>query len=105
MVRLRFEDEWLQWLLALRPGQILWRYDWLMRSMGHTQELPPAGALFQDTLTSPRVTVAILGSWFRGAHVVEAGVFWGRTTAYEDWWIVEHGDRERESVERLHLGG
>ncbi|KDP24015.1 hypothetical protein JCGZ_27043 [Jatropha curcas] len=33
----------------------------LMRQMGHTQGLPPAGALFEDTLISPRITVVVLG--------------------------------------------
>ncbi|KDP37531.1 hypothetical protein JCGZ_05970 [Jatropha curcas] len=119
------EDEWLQWLLVLRPGQILWRCDWyeirrflvwsarfqmayllsmdhitfylgskLMRQLRHTQGLPPVRALFHDTLISPRVTVVVLGSWFRGAHIVEAGVFGGKTATYEAWWIAKHGDRE-----------
>ncbi|KDP30339.1 hypothetical protein JCGZ_17486 [Jatropha curcas] len=41
VVRLGLEDEWLQWLLALRPDQILCRYDWyetrrfLIRSAGY----------------------------------------------------------------------
>ncbi|KDP37786.1 hypothetical protein JCGZ_06688 [Jatropha curcas] len=45
----------------------------LMRQMGHTHGLPLTGALFEDTLISPRVTVVILCSW-----------------------PTEHGDRERE---------
>ncbi|KDP26316.1 hypothetical protein JCGZ_22291 [Jatropha curcas] len=62
----------------------------LMRQMGHSQGLPLAGALFEDTLISSWVTVAIRGSWTRGAHVVEAGVSKGRTAAYEVWCIAEH---------------
>ncbi|KDP29001.1 hypothetical protein JCGZ_19545 [Jatropha curcas] len=60
------------------------------------QGLPPAGALFRDILISFRVTVAILGSWSRGAHVVEVGASGGRTATYEAWWTTEHGDREKE---------
>ncbi|KDP29819.1 hypothetical protein JCGZ_19158 [Jatropha curcas] len=51
---------------------------------------------FEDTLISPLVTMAILGSWSMGAHVVEAGVSRGRTADYEAWWIAKHGDQERE---------
>ncbi|KDP33073.1 hypothetical protein JCGZ_13610 [Jatropha curcas] len=68
----------------------------LMRQMGHTQGLPLAGALLWDILISPRVIVAILGSWSRRAHVVKAGVTGGWIVAYEAWWTVEHGDQERE---------
>ncbi|KDP44625.1 hypothetical protein JCGZ_22044 [Jatropha curcas] len=68
----------------------------LMRQMEHVQGLQPAGPLFRDILISPRVTVAILGGWSRGDHVVEAEASGGKNIAYEDWWATEHGDRERE---------
>ncbi|KDP30140.1 hypothetical protein JCGZ_18101 [Jatropha curcas] len=68
----------------------------LLRKMEHVQGLPPARALFLDILIFPRVTVAVLGSWSRGAHLVEAGVLGGRSATYEAWWIAEHGDRKRE---------
>ncbi|KDP43304.1 hypothetical protein JCGZ_24225 [Jatropha curcas] len=68
----------------------------LMRQMGHTQGLSPAGAFFEDTLISPQVTVAVLGGWSRGAYMVEAIVSGGRIVAYEAWWILKHGDWERE---------
>ncbi|KDP21563.1 hypothetical protein JCGZ_03801 [Jatropha curcas] len=64
--------------------------------MGHAQGLPVARALFPDALISPEVTVAILDSWFRRAHVVEVKVSGGKTATYEAWWVAEHGDRERE---------
>ncbi|KDP20586.1 hypothetical protein JCGZ_04213 [Jatropha curcas] len=41
--------------------------------------------------------MAILSSWPRGAYLVEAGVFRGRTATYEAWWMAKHGDREREN--------
>ncbi|KDP30097.1 hypothetical protein JCGZ_18404 [Jatropha curcas] len=43
-----------------------------------------------------RITMAILGGWSRGSHVVEVGASGGRTTTYEVWCVVEHGDQERE---------
>ncbi|KDP21590.1 hypothetical protein JCGZ_03775 [Jatropha curcas] len=55
--------------------------------------VPPARALFQEILISPRITMVILGSWSRGAHVLEAGVSGGRIAAYEAWWMAEHGER------------
>ncbi|KDP22874.1 hypothetical protein JCGZ_01989 [Jatropha curcas] len=68
----------------------------LMRQVGHTQGLLPIGAIFEDTMISPQVIVAVLVSWFRGAHAVDTWIFKGRTAAHEAWWIAEHGDQERE---------
>ncbi|KDP20406.1 hypothetical protein JCGZ_06041 [Jatropha curcas] len=68
----------------------IWTASPILLQMGHVQGLSPVGALFQDTLISPRITVAILGDWSRGPHMVEAGASGGGIAAYQDWCVAEH---------------
>ncbi|KDP43409.1 hypothetical protein JCGZ_26533 [Jatropha curcas] len=97
VVRLESEDEWFQMAYLFGMDSITYYpSSKLMRQMGHVQGLPPAGALFRKILISPRITMAILGSWLMGAQVVEVGDSRVRTATYEAWWMAEHGDRKRE---------